>query len=92
MAGGSFVPSPKGAGWSRFTATVSGPESTAFLTMAFEFYNLNGTSSDSVAAIDNVEITQIPEPAAAGILTVTAGSLFLRRNRRKSVNSISPRS
>lgn len=78
--GGSFGPSPKGSGWSRFTLDrAAGPGfSAGYLTIAFEMYNLNGVSSDSVVAVDNVSLVAIPEPSA-GCLLALSTFLFWRR-------------
>jgi len=87
-AGADFGPSPKGGAWSRFTLTLdtipvfTGP---GFATIAFEFYDLNGTGSDSVAAVDNVSlVTIVPEPGPAALLLLAAASLIFRRKRSLS--------
>jgi hypothetical protein len=84
-AGGSFGPSPKGSGWSRFTLNRDGSLGfpTGYLTIAFESYNLNGVSSDSVVALDNVSLVPVPEPSAACLL-VAASILLIRRTRPSS--------
>lgn len=81
--GASFGPSPKGAGWSRFTLALN-PAFTepGFATLAFEFYNLNGIAADSVMAVDNVSLVAVvPEPGVAGLLVLSAASLVCRRRR-----------
>ncbi len=84
-AGGTFGPSPKGAGWTRFSLDydfLSGFTGPGFATLAFEFYNLNGTASDSVAAVDNVSmIVVVPEPGPSLLLSLSAAALLLRRKR-----------
>ena len=84
-AGASFGPSPKGAGWTRYTLSRStAPAFTdpGYLTVAFEFYNLNGAGSDSVAAVDNVVLARaIPEPGRTMLLLVAAALAGLRRRR-----------
>lgn len=84
-SGGSFGPSPKGAGWSRFTLDRDGSLGfpTGYLTIAFEMYNLNNVASDSVVAIDNVSLVPVPEPSTAGLLA-TASILLIRRTRPSS--------
>ncbi len=71
------APSPKGAGWTRYTIPLA---DAAFATVGFEFIDGNGTASDSTAAVDNVslEVLPIPEPHA---LALTAGALLLLRKR-----------
>ncbi len=83
-AGAAFGPSPKGAGWTRYTLSqVMAPGSPAgFATLAFEFYNLNGSASDSVVAIDNVSLVTVPEPGAAALLVPATVCLLVRRRRR----------
>jgi hypothetical protein len=54
--------------------------------VAFEFYNLNGTRSDSVVAVDNVSLVTtavVPEPGPLAFL-LPAGALLLSRRRRKN--------
>ena len=84
-SGATFSPSPKGAGWSRFTLTLdTAPAFTGpgHATVAFEFYNLNGTGSDSVVAVDNVSlITIVPKPSSALLLFMATASLIVRRKR-----------
>jgi hypothetical protein len=88
-AGALFGPSPKGAGWARFTlsqTTAPGFTGPGFATVAFEFYNLNGTGSDSVIAVDNVSLVTtavVPEPGPLAFL-LPAGALLLSRRRRKN--------
>ena len=83
-SGSVFGPSPKGSGWSRFTLALdTAPAFTGpgYATVAFEFYNLNGTGSDSVVAMDNVSlVTVIPEPGSV-LLLVAAAPLIFRRKR-----------
>lgn len=82
--GASFGPSPKGAGWTRYTLTqATGPGFTGpgFATVAFEFYNLNGIAADSVVAVDNVSLLAVvPEPGLAALL-LSSGVALLRRRR-----------
>jgi len=84
-SGASFGPSPKGSGWTRYSLSrVTAPTFTdpGFLTLAFEFFNLNGVGSDSVAAIDHVTlIPSVPEPGISALLVLTAFTLCLRRRR-----------
>jgi hypothetical protein len=83
--GASFSASPKGAGWTRFTLSqASSPAFTSpgFATVAFEFYNLNGTGSDSVVAIDNVSlVTVVPEPGPSVLLGFSLALPLVRRRR-----------
>jgi autotransporter-associated beta strand protein len=63
--GATFGVSAKGANWTRYTlrASTSGLfEGEGFLTVAFEFFNLNGVGSDSTAAVDNVSLTVLSAP------------------------------
>lgn len=84
-AGAILDASAKGAGWTRYTlhrATVPEP---GFITLAFEFFNLNGSNSDSAAAIDNVVLTQIvPEPSRCCLLMAGLAAMCLRRRRAHS--------
>jgi hypothetical protein len=84
-SGGSFGPSPKGAGWSRFTLDRDGSLGfpTGYLTIAFEMYNLNNVSSDSVVALDNVSLVPVPEPSSTCLL-LAASILLIRRTRPSS--------
>jgi autotransporter-associated beta strand protein len=64
-AGATFGPSSKGVGWTRYTlrsATAGLFEGAGFLTVAFQFFDLNGVSSDSTAAVDNVVVTVLSAP------------------------------
>ena len=84
--GSVFSPSPKGAGWTRYSLTRSvDPAITSphFFTIAFELYNLNGTRTDSTLAVDNVviDVTPIPEPGFFS-LTLPAALLITKRRRR----------
>lgn len=84
-AGASFGPSPKGAGWTRYTLSkTTAPAFTdpGYLTVAFEFFNLNGTGSDSVAAVDNVVLLAgVPEPQKTVLFLLAAAAASLRRRR-----------
>lgn len=86
--GASFGPSPKGAEWTRFvwnSLGIPGFDDPGHLTLAFEFYNLNGTGSDSVVAIDNVLLTgSVPEPSRFMLLLIAAAGATLRRHRYAS--------
>ena len=83
-SGAAFGPSPKGAGWTRYSLSqVMAPGSPAgYATLAFEFYNLNGSGSDSVVAIDNVSLVAVPEPGAFPLLIPATVWLLLRRRCR----------
>lgn len=90
--GASFGPSPKGGSWTRFkhSQTISpGTTAPGFATVAFEFYNLNGTGSDSVVSVDNVSLvtTAVPEPGLLAFLLPASALLLLRRYRQKHVIS-----
>ncbi len=76
------TPSPKGAGWERYTVPLA---VVAHVTVAFEFIDGNGLTGDSSAAFDNVFLMAepIPEPRAAGLLLAAAGWFVLRRRRRR---------
>lgn len=91
--GATFGASPKGLGWTRYTLmypTAPAFTGPGFVTLAFEFYNLNGTASDSVVAIDNVSLnTVVPEPGQPLLLSLSAVALLLRR-RRSSCHSPLP--
>jgi hypothetical protein len=82
--GGTFGPSPKGAGWTQFSLsqiTAPGFVAPGFATVAFEFFDLNGTAGDSVVAVDNVVLLAIvPEPAVGALLGLA--SLLLGGRRR----------
>jgi len=84
-AGATFGTSPKGAGWTRYALTYQtspGFTGPGYVTAAFEFYNLNGTASDSVVAIDNVTLnTVVPEPSQPLLISLTTVGLLLRRSR-----------
>ena len=84
-SGASFGPSPKGAGWTRYSLSqITAPAFTdpGYLTLAYEFFNLNGASSDSVAAIDNVTlIPSVPEPGRVALVVLAAFTICLRRWR-----------
>lgn len=63
--GATFGASSKGAGWTRYTlrsATAGLFEGEGFLTVAFQFFDLNGIGSDSTAAVDNVQVRVISAP------------------------------
>ena len=83
--GGSFGPSPKGAGWTRFTLTQAATPAFAapgFATVAFEYHNLNGIAADSVMAVDNVSLLAVvPEPGPAALLLMSATLLGCLRRR-----------
>jgi hypothetical protein len=86
LAAGTILgSSPKGTGWTRYTLhreTAPAFTSPVFMTLAFEFFNLNGTNSDSVAGVDNVQLTAIvPEPGRATFLLFGLSALLLRRRR-----------
>lgn len=75
-------PSPKGAGWTRFSL---GLPVSGFVTVAFEFIDGNGIVGDSTAAVDNVvlESVPIPEPGSVALLgAVGAVGAAIRRRRR----------
>ena len=84
VPGSSFEPSPKGAGWTRYTLTQTGEPAfmgPGFATVAFEFYNLNGIAADSAAAVDNVSLVAVvPEPTETALLLLSA-TVLLRRRR-----------
>jgi len=84
-AGATFGPSPKGAGWTRFSltrTTAPGFTDPGFATVAFEFFDLNGIPADSVVAVDNVQLLAIvPEPGAVLFLGLAAVMLWPRRYR-----------
>ncbi len=89
--GGSFGASSKGPSWSHYTLNqITAPEfaDPGFVTIAFEFFDLNGIRNDSVFAIDNVVLTPVivPEPSV-GVLMVVAFGVVLRRRRRPSENT-----
>jgi hypothetical protein len=90
VPGAVFGPSPKGAGWTRFSFTREMPGGFAlpkFATVAFESYNLNGTAADSVVAVDNVLLLAVvPEPGPATLLLLGMAGVLLRR-RRPSLQS-----
>lgn len=84
-AGATLTASPKGPGWLRYNlARVTAP---AFaypgnLTVAFEFYDLNGSGSDSAAAVDNVLLLlAVPEPGRAMLCAIALACFFGRRRR-----------
>lgn len=58
-AGATFGASPKGVGWTRYTlrsATAGLFEGAGFLTVGFQFFDLNGVAGDSTVAVDNVAV------------------------------------
>jgi hypothetical protein len=71
-------PSPKGAGWTRFTLPLP---TTPVVTLGFEFIDGNGIANDSTAAVDNVALEVVPEPAVVGTILGTLGVWLLRRRR-----------
>ena len=86
--GATFGPSPKGAGWTRYTLSqVMAPGSPAgFATLAFEFYNLNGSGADSVVAVDNVSLVTVPEAGVAALLIPATLCLLVRRRRSADIS------
>ncbi len=68
----SSGPSPKGAGWTRYTLPLP---PAAFATVAFEFIDGNGVANDSTAAVDNVVLEGIPVPEPE-FLAVLAAAIF----------------
>ncbi len=57
--------SSKGAGWTRYTLTAATAglfEGAGFLTVAFQFFDLNDVDGDSTVAVDNVEVTVLSAP------------------------------
>jgi len=84
-AGATVGASPKGAGWVRYSLTrQTAPSFTdpGFLTVAFEFFNLNGTGSDSVVAVDNVNLAKaVPEPGRSLLAGVSLLLILFRRRR-----------
>jgi hypothetical protein len=84
-SGATLSTSPKGAGWTRYSLTrQTAPFFTdpGYMTVAFEFFDLNGTGSDSVAAVDNVALLKaIPEPGKAALLLLSSIFAILRRRR-----------
>lgn len=86
LASGTILgASPKGTGWTRYTLhreTAPAFTSPVVMTLAFEFFNLNGINSDSVAGVDNVLLTSIvPEPGRTSFILFGLSVLFLRRRR-----------
>lgn len=83
--GATLGPSPKGAGWTQFSLsqiTAPGFVAPGFATVAFEFFDLNGTAGDSVVAVDNVVLLAIvPEPSVGALLGLA--SLLLGGRRRR---------
>ncbi len=64
-AGAIFGGSPKGAEWTRYTLTYAMEplfDTGGFLTLAFQFFDLNGIGSDSTVVVDNVEVTVLSAP------------------------------
>ncbi len=64
-AGATFSASPKGSAWTRYTLTFDTTgvfEGGGFLTVAFQFFNLNTLGSDSTVAVDNVDARVISAP------------------------------
>jgi autotransporter-associated beta strand protein len=64
-AGATFGASPKGSQWTRYTLTMATAglfAGAGFLTVAFQFFDLNGVVSDSTAAVDNVDVRVISAP------------------------------
>lgn len=84
-AGAALGVSPKGAGWTRYTLTrQTAPSFTdpGYMTVVFEFFDLNGTGSDSVVAVDNVILLKaIPEPRKSALLLLASLAALLRRHR-----------
>ena len=76
-------PSPKGAGWTRFTLPLP---ATPVVTLGFEFIDGNGIANDSTAAVDNVALEAVPEPAVAGTILGALGCWLLRRRRSSAVS------
>jgi hypothetical protein len=52
-----------------------------FVAPVFEVNNLNGVTGDSVAVIDNVTLTLVPEPAAPLLAALTTVLCLMRRRR-----------
>ena len=78
-AGTTTGPSPKGTDYLRVTmpfALTSGE-----VAPVFEVGDLNFAPSDSVAAVDNVTITLVPEPSGTLLALVVAAAACGRRRR-----------
>jgi hypothetical protein len=77
--GAATGPSPKGLSYLRVTMpfeVVSG-----FVVPLFEVNNLNFVTADSVAAVDNVSISAVPEPAPVLLCFLLAAAAWSRRWR-----------
>jgi hypothetical protein len=87
IPGATFGPSSKGVGWTKFQLvrdTQGDLEDPAFLTIAFEFFEQNGTPGDSTAAVDNVEISVVvPEPTSALAAATALGVIVAVRRKRR---------
>jgi hypothetical protein len=75
----TWGPSPKGPAYLR--ASLEFTPADAFVAPVFELANLNFLTADSVAAIDNVTITVVPEPRAALLVFPVLAATALRRKR-----------
>ena len=79
------VPGHGFSGWMQQTMTFTATASTETLSFLAQG-QLNGTQPP-FALLDGVSLTQVPEPATAGIMLVglaTVGALGLRRRKRSS--------
>lgn len=80
--GGTAVPNLTASNFGLFTFNLPSP-STLNSGDVVEFRLLGYTNAtDNAIRLDNVRITAVPEPAAAGLLAVSGGVLFWLRRRR----------
>lgn len=71
-------------GWAHFSISID-PASFAayqFGLLAFELLDFNSVASDSAFYVDNVAITEVPEPASLSLLGLGAVALGYGRKRK----------
>lgn len=72
---------PAGVGWFNYSTSYLATAADAGKTLGVEFYfdNLNNPAWHSQNIIDNVQLTEVPEPATLVILSIGGIALFRKR-------------
>ena len=87
---GAVTPSTPPQTWTFLSGTVTAPPGTAYVEVLAELFNQINPSSANVVYFDDVNLTQVPEPAGLAFVSLGAGAFVQRlkmRHSRKRVRS-----
>jgi hypothetical protein len=70
--------------WEHFSTTFSAPANSTKFDIRIAFRKTNSTNGTAYTAyLDNVQLTQVPEPAVAGLVLPALIGVLARRRRRR---------